>query len=51
LVQPGAKLLANNELRQQLQVLFERARSLKPTPPTGTMPASPGACERPAPDS
>ena len=51
LVQPGAKLLANSELRLQLQALFERARSLKPAPPPGTMPATPGACERPASDS
>ncbi len=51
LVQPGAKLLANNELRGQLRPLFERARSLKPAPTPGTMPASPGACERPASDS
>jgi len=51
LVQPGAKLLSNHELRVQLLALFERARSLKPAPPTGTMPASPGAFERPASDS
>ncbi|MFY2764038.1 ribonuclease P protein component [Arenimonas sp. MALMAid1274] len=51
LVQPGAKALANDDLRQQMQTLFERARSLKPTPPPGTMPASPGACERPASES
>lgn len=51
LVQPGAKLLANAELRAQLQTLFERARSLKPAPTPGTMPASPGALERPASDS
>lgn len=51
LVQPGAKLLANEALREQLQQLFGRARSLKPAPPPGTMPLSPGACERPAPES
>lgn len=51
LVQPGAKALANEEIRTQLQTLFERARSLKPTPTPGTMPASPGASERPASDS
>ena len=31
--------------------LRERARSLKPTAPAGTMPASPDARERPATDS
>ena len=51
LVQPGAKLLDNAALREQLLQLLERARSLKPAPPTGTMPASPGACERPASES
>ncbi|MCX7034518.1 MAG: ribonuclease P protein component [Arenimonas sp.] len=51
LVQPGAKLLSNEEIRGQLVPLFERARSLKPAPPPGTMPASPGASERPASDS
>ncbi|MBW8368477.1 MAG: ribonuclease P protein component [Arenimonas sp.] len=51
LVQPGAKLLSNSEIRAQLVPLFERARSLKPAPPPGTMPASPGASERPASDS
>ena len=51
LVQPGAKLLSNSELRAQLQPLFERARSLKPAPSPGTMPATPGASERPASDS
>jgi ribonuclease P protein component len=51
LVQPGAKLLSNAEIRAQLQPLFERARSLKPAPSPGTMPASPGASDRPASDS
>lgn len=51
IAQPGAKTLANEALREQFLQLLERARSLKPAPPPGTMPASPGACERPAPDS
>ncbi len=51
IAQPGAKLLSNDELRVQFLQLLERARSLKPAPPTGTMPSSPGACERPASES
>ncbi|MBP6596655.1 MAG: ribonuclease P protein component [Arenimonas sp.] len=51
IAQPGAKLLSNDELRAQFLQLLERAQSLKPAPPTGTMPASPGACERPASES
>lgn len=51
LVQPGTKLLSNEEIRQQLLTLFERARPLKPTPSPGTMPTSHGASERPASDS
>ena len=51
IAQPGASKLTSDELRAQFQQLLERARSLKPAPPPGTMPASPGACERPASDS
>ena len=51
IAQPGAKLLDNAALRAQFQQLLERALSLKPAPPTGTMPGSPGACERPASES
>lgn len=51
IAQPGAKDLDNPTLREQLLQLLERARSLKPAPAPGTMPASPGACERPASDS
>jgi len=47
----SAALLDNAALRAQFLQLLERALSLKPAPPTGTMPGSPGACERPAPDS
>ena len=51
IAQPGASKLANDELRAQFLQLLERARSLKPAPPPGTMPATPGASERPASDS
>lgn len=51
IAQPGAKSLDNTALREQFLQLLERARSLKPAPPPGTMPASPGACERPASES
>lgn len=51
IAQPGAKTLDNPMLREQFLQLLERARSLKPTPAPGTMPASPGACERPPSDS
>ena len=51
IAQPGAAKLDAAELRAQFLQLLERARSLKPAPPPGTMPASPGACERPASDS
>jgi ribonuclease P protein component len=51
IAQPGAAKLESGELRAQFLQLLERARSLKPAAPPGTMPASPGACERPASDS
>ena len=51
IAQPGAAALDNPALRAQWLQLLERARSLKPTPPAGTMPASPDARERPATDS
>lgn len=51
IAQPGAAKLESAELRAQFLQLLDRARSLKPTPSPGTMPASPGACERPASDS
>jgi ribonuclease P protein component len=51
IAQPGASKLGNDELRAQFLQLLERARSLKPAPPPGTMPATPGASERPASDS
>lgn len=51
IAQPGASPLDNDALRAQMLQLFERARSLKPAPPPGTMPATPGASERPASDS
>lgn len=51
IAQPGASKLTNDELRAQFLQLLERARSLKPAPPPGTMPATPGASERPASDS
>lgn len=51
IAQPGAAKLESGELQAQLLHLLERARSLKPAPPPGTMPASPGACERPASES
>lgn len=51
IAQPGAAKLESSELRAQFLQLLERARSLKPAPPPGTMPASPGACERPASES
>lgn len=51
IAQPGAAALDNAALRTQCLQLLERARSLKPTPPAGTMPDSPGARERPATDS
>jgi ribonuclease P protein component len=43
IAQPGAKALSNSELRAQLLQLLQRAQSLKPAPPPGTMPPSPGA--------
>lgn len=51
IAQPGAAKLESSELQAQFLQLLERARSLKPAPPPGTMPASPGACERPASES
>ena len=51
IAQPGAAKLESSELQAQFLQLLQRARSLKPAPPPGTMPASPGACERPASDS
>ncbi|GAB2499682.1 hypothetical protein GCM10027266_17640 [Arenimonas alkanexedens] len=51
IAQPGASKLTGDELRAQFRQLLERARSLKPAPPPGTMPATPGASERPASDS
>lgn len=51
IAQPGAAALDNPALRQQWLGLLERARSLKPTAPAGTMPVSPDARERPATDS
>jgi len=51
IAQPGAAALDNAALRAQCLQLLERARSLKPTPPAGTMPDSPGARERPATDA
>ena len=51
IAQPGASALDNPGLREQWLQLLERARSLKPTAPAGTMPASPDARERPATDS
>ena len=51
IAQPGASALSSDELRAQWLQLLERARSLKPTPPAGTMPDSPEARERPATDA
>ena len=51
IAQPGASALSSDELRSQWLQLLERARSLKPTPPAGTMPDSPVARERPASES
>jgi len=51
IAQPGASQLSSDDLRAQLMQLLERARSLKPAPPPGTMPATPGASVRPASDS
>ncbi|MBW8313023.1 MAG: ribonuclease P protein component [Rhizobium sp.] len=51
IAQPGASALSSDELRGQWLQLLERARSLKPTPPAGTMPDSPVARERPASES
>lgn len=51
IAQPGASALSSDELRAQWLQLLERARSLKPTPPAGTMPDSPVARERPASES
>jgi ribonuclease P protein component len=51
IAQPGAKLIDSAALHLQCLQLLQRASTLKPTPPPGTMPASPGACERPASDS
>lgn len=51
IAQPGASALSSGELRAQWLQLLERARSLKPTPPAGTMPDSPVARERPASES
>jgi ribonuclease P protein component len=51
IAQPGAKLQGNDELRAQFLQLLERARSLKPAPPTGTMPPSPDASARPTSES
>lgn len=48
IAQPGASALEADALRAQWAQLLERARALKPTPPAGTMPASPDARERPA---
>lgn len=50
IAQPGAKAVPLPELRAQLAQLLERARSLKPLPPTGTMPASADAPVRPHPN-
>lgn len=51
IAQPGASALSSDDLRAQWLQLLERARSLKPTPPAGTMPNSPVARERPASES
>lgn len=51
IAQPGASALSSDDLRAQWLQLLERARSLKPTPPAGTMPDSPVARERPASES
>ena len=51
IAQPGASALDNDALRAQWLQLLERARSLKPTAPAGTMPDSPGAPACPATDS
>jgi ribonuclease P protein component len=51
IAQPGSAALDNAALREQWLQLLARARSLKPTPPAGTMPDSPDARERPATDS
>ena len=48
---PGSKALGNDALRAQFLQLLERARSLKASPPPGTMPASPGADAPPVPES
>ena len=50
IAQPGAKSVPMPELRAQFAQLLERARSLKPLPPTGTMPASAEAPARPHPN-
>ncbi len=51
IAQPGCKALEPAALREQLRLLLDRARSLKPAPSPGTMPASPDASERPASES
>jgi ribonuclease P protein component len=50
IAQPGSKTVENLALRAQFLQLLERARSLKPVPPPGTMPPSPGS-DRPTPES
>lgn len=51
IAQPGCKTLDAATLRAQFLQLLERARSLKPDPSPGTMPASPDASARPASES
>lgn len=51
IAQPGAKAVESAELSAQCLQLLQRAATLKPMSPTGTMPTSPGACERPASES
>jgi len=49
LAKPEAAKVDNARLRAELQTLFERARSLKPTPAPGTMPGSAAIPGRPSP--
>jgi ribonuclease P protein component len=51
IAQPGCRDLDAAALRAQLLQLLDRARSLKPDPSPGTMPASPDASARPASES
>jgi ribonuclease P protein component len=50
IAQPGSKLIENGALRAQFLQLLDKARALKPVPPPGTMPPSPGS-DRPTPES